>query len=323
MRLLQVSLLSVLLLWTASAFAVETDSRMMVELHAADVPADEAPNLLSDIPGMAKIAIAKLWDRLVPQARRADMKDTDAMALLQRAVPTGDGGLMLVFSHDRVAQYLQAQGIAFPAQAPHFDLVVHLTNPAGMAMPQSAALLMDYAKQQAARWGYVIDPHGDPLDLSWRWLDPQQVSLSVHGNPRLADSQEIRTLAAGDPMPQIQAWMDDVMLKARDAYAAPPATQPAAVQPTPPPAPTATAETGPQTLELTISGKATLAEQVLFEQALASDPHVASLQLSHVDANSRQYLLRLRRGGEGWLPAWFASRGMQATPTVEGWLAHE
>ena len=40
MRLLQVSLLSALLLWTACAFAVETDSRMMVELHAADVPAD-------------------------------------------------------------------------------------------------------------------------------------------------------------------------------------------------------------------------------------------------------------------------------------------
>jgi hypothetical protein len=295
---------------------------MMVELHAADVPTDQAANLQTDIPGMAKIAIDKLWDRLVPQARRADMKDADAMALLQRAVATGDGGLMLVFSHDRVAQYLQAQGIAYPAEAPHFDLVVHLTNPAGMAMPQSEALLMDYARQNAAREGYAIDAHGDPLDLSWRWQDPQQVALNVTGNPHLPASQEIRTLAPGDPMPQIQAWMDDVMIKARDAYAAAPA-KPAAS--TPPMTPSAAVAAGsePQTLELIVSGADTLAEQVLFEQALASDPHVAVLRLSRVDANSRQYLLRLRQGGEGWLPAWFASHGMQATPTVEGWLAHE
>lgn len=320
-RLLQASLLSLLLLWTVSAFAVETDGRMMIELHAADVPADQAPNLQTDIPGMAKLAIAQLWDRLVPQAQRVGMKDTDAMALLQRAVPTGDGGLMLVFSHDRVAQYLQSQGIAYPAQAPHFNLVVHLTNPAGMAMPQSEALLMDYAKQNAERWGYVIDAHGDALDLSWRWLDPQQVSLNVTGNPRLADMQEIRTLAPGDPMPQIQAWMDDVMLKARDAYTASPANPAAG---TPPVTPSAAVAVGsaPQTLELIVSGSVTLAEQVLFEQALASDPHVVSLQLNRVDADSRQYLLHLRQGGEGWLPAWFASHGMQATPTVEGWLAH-
>ncbi len=322
MRLLQASLLSLLLLWTVSAFAVETDSRMMVELHTADVPADQAPNLQTDIPGMAKLAIARLWDRLVPQVRRVGMQDTDAMALLQRAVPTGDGGLMLVFSHDRVAQYLQSQGIVYPAEAPHFNLVVHLTNPAGMAMPQSEALLMDYAKQNAEHWGYVIDTHGDPLDLSWRWLDPQQVSLNVTGNPRLADTQEIRSLAPGDPMPQIQAWMDDVMLKVRDAYATPPAGPAASTPPVTPPAPVA-AGAAPQTLELIVSGPITLAEQVLFEQALASDPHVASLQLSRVNADSRQYLLHLHQGGEGWLPAWFASHGMQATPTVEGWLAHE
>jgi hypothetical protein len=322
MRLPQALLLSLLLLWTASAFAVETDNRMMVELHAADVPADQAPNLQSDIPGMAKIAIDKLWDRLVPQPRRADMKDTDAMALLQRAVPTSDGGLMLVFSHDRVAQYLQAQDIVYPATAPHFDLAVHLTNPAGMTMPQSEALLMDYAQQNAAREGYAIDAHGDPLDLSWRWQNSQQVALNVTGNPHLPASQEIRTLAPGDPMPQIQAWMDDVMLKARDAYAAPPAKPAASALPTTPPADEA-AGSAPQTLELIVSGTATLAEQVLFEQALTSDPHVAALQLSRVNADSRQYLLHLRQGGEGWLPAWFASHGMQATPTVEGWLAHE
>lgn len=322
MRLLQVFLLSLLLVWTGAAFAVETDNRMMVELHASDVPADQAPNLQTDIPGMAKLALAMLWDRLVPQAQRAGMKDTDAMALLQRAVPTGDGGLMLVFSHARVTQYLQSQGITYPAEAPHFNLTVHLTNPAGMPMPQSEALLMDYAKQNAERWGYVIDVHGDPLDLSWRWQDPQQVSLSITGNPRLANAQEIRSLAAGDPMPQIQAWMNDVMLKARDAYAATPAVPAtAAAQPVAAPAADA-AGSAPQTLELIVSGSATLAEQVLFEQALAGDPHVASLQLSRVGADSRQYLLHLRQGGEGWLPAWFASHGMQATPTVEGWIAH-
>lgn len=324
MRLALRGLLPLLLILSSVvvAHAAGTDSRMVVELHAADVPPDQAQNLLTDIPDMAKLAIARVWDRLVPPARRADVDGADPMALLQRAVPTGDGGLMLVFGPERVAQYLQSLGITYPEQPPSFHLQIHLVNPSGVAMPQSEALLMDYAQQNASRWGYVLDDHGDSLELDWRWLSDLQVSLTVHGNAHVPDSQEIRFLAAGDPMPQIQAWLDEVMLKARDAYAVQAAAPPAASTATPPPEAAASAPpTGPLTLVLTVNQPASLADQVLFEQALASDPHVASLLLSQVTDGSRQYLLTLRQPGEGWLSAWFASRGLHAEPTAEGWLA--
>jgi hypothetical protein len=312
-----------LLLCMSPAFAMgATDDRMVVELHAADVPPDQAQNLLTDIPGMAKLAIAQVWDRLVPQTRRADVNAADAMALLQRAAPDGSDGLMLVFSHDRVVQYLQSLGITYPEQAPNFHLGIHMINPSGVPMTQSESLLMDYARQNASHWGYVLDDQGDPLELDWRWLDDRQVSLTVRGNPHFPETQEIRSMAPGDPMPQIQAWLDDTLLKARDAYDVQPvASAPAPT--TPPPVESAVpgTEPAPMTLVLTVAQPASLADQALFEQALASDPHVASLQLSKVDATSRQYLLRLRQPGEDWLSTWLASRGMKATSTAEGWLA--
>jgi hypothetical protein len=324
MRLLLRGLfLPLMLLCLSPALAMGMDDRMVVELHAADVPPDQAQNLLTDIPDMAKLAISQVWDRLVPQTRRADVNGADAMALLQRAVPTGSDGLMLVFSPDRVAQYLQSVGITYPEQAPHFHLQMHLVNPAGVAMPQSESLLMDYARQNASHWGYVIDDKGDPLELSWRWLSDSQVSLTVHGNAHVPDSQDIRFMAAGDPMPQIQAWLDEVMLKARDDYAARPAAPTPASASAAPPAESAVPASAmaPLSLMLTVDQPESLADQVLLEQALAADPHVASLQLSQVNADSRQYLLKLRQPGEDWLAPWFASRGMHATPSAEGWLA--
>jgi hypothetical protein len=313
--------LILLLICMSPAFAMgATDNRMVVELHAADVPPDQAQNLLTDIPGMAKLAIAQVWDRLVPQTRRADVNAADAMALLQRAVPDGSDALMLEFSHDRVVQYLQSLGIAYPEQAPHFHLTIHMINPAGVPMTQSESLLMDYARQNASHWGYVLDDQGDPLELVWSWLDDRQVSLTVRGNPHFPATQEIRTMAPGDPMPQIQAWLDDTLLKARDAYDAQPIA--AAPAPTaPPPIESAVPGTAPMALVLTVAQPASLADQVLFEQALASDPHVDSLQLSRVDATSRQYILHLRQPGEDWLSTWLANRGMKVTQTAEGWLA--
>jgi hypothetical protein len=313
--------LSLILLCLSPALAMGMDQRMVVDLHAADVPPDQAQNLLTDIPDMAKLAIAQVWDRLVPQTRRADVNGADAMALLQRAVPTSSDELMLVFNPDRVAQYLQSLGITYPEQAPHFHLQLHLINPSGVAMPQSESMLMDYARQNAAHWGYVLDDKGDPLELDWRWMNDRQVTLTVHGNAHVPDSQDNRFMAAGDPMPQIQAWLDEVMLSARDDYAVRTAATPSA--PTTPPAESAVPATStmPLTLVLTVDQPESLADQVLLEQALAADPHVASLQLSQVNADNRQYLLKLRQPGEDWLAPWFASRGMHATPTAEGWLA--
>lgn len=322
-RMLMRSLgLTLMLLCLSPGMAMAMDQRMVVELHAADVPADQAQKLLTDIPDMAKLAIAKVWDRLVPQARRDDVNGVNAMALLQRAVPIGSDGLMLVFSPERVAQYLQSLGITYPEQPPHFHLQLSLINPSGVAMPQSESMLMDYAKQNASNWGYVLDDKGDPLALDWRWMNDRQVTLSVHGNAHVPDSQDNRFMAAGDPMPQIQAWLDEVMLKARDAYAVRPVA-PSATATAAPPAESAVAASAnvPLMFELTVAQPASLADQVLLEQALAADPHVASLQLSQVDADSRQYLVKLRQPGENWLAPWFASRGMHATPTAEGWLA--
>lgn len=302
--------------------ADQADSRMDVELHAADVPPKLAKNILTDIPGMAKLGILELWNRLVPQDRVADVHGADAMALLQRAVPMDDGGLKLVFNHDRVTQYLNSLGITYPAEPPHFNLQITMINPAGVSMPQSEAALLKYSSQNATKWGYVIDDKGDPLDLSWRWLTDKQVSLTIEGNPRLTAMQSIRFMASGDPMPQIEAWLDEVMLDARDAYDVQPTTTPANARNVPPPSANLPVSGATSlVLVLTVVQPATLAEQIVFEQALSGDTHVESLQLSRVDANSRQYLLHLRHPGADWLPAWFASHGMQATLTNGGWIA--
>jgi len=76
-----------------------------------------------------------------------------------------------------------------------------------------------------------------------------------------------------------------------------------------------------QTGLLTIQRQASLPEQVLFEDELAHDPRVLSLTLRQVNRGSQQYRLQLKSPDGQWLMAWFNSRGMVLTQSVDGWVA--
>ncbi len=79
--------------------------------------------------------------------------------------------------------------------------------------------------------------------------------------------------------------------------------------------------TGAQTALLTVIRQASLPEQVLFEEDLLHDPHVLSLTLQQVNRDRQQYRLQLRSADDQWLRAWFRSRGMTLTPSLDGWVA--
>jgi len=76
-----------------------------------------------------------------------------------------------------------------------------------------------------------------------------------------------------------------------------------------------------QTGLLTVRHSASLPQQVLFEDELARDPRVLSLTLRQVNRESQQYRLQLKTPNDQWLMAWFNSRGMMLTQSVDGWVA--
>lgn len=309
------------------------DMRLQVEV----VPDEENGSvqaLRTDVKKAVELALPVLWDRLIPVHARHDMpEDAQGLGLLLRASPTADG-MNITFNRSRVWQYLKKRNVPFIDAPPAFNVIVHMYNLAGIAMPQSAALLAGYAREEAARWGYEVREDAPALVLNWRWQDQQQVSLSVRGNSRLPEFAETRMLEAGDPLPQMQAWLLEVMLKARDAYASDAMIADSAAVATAGGAPDAGgAGVATGTLPgvsvpmsglermLTINRHATLPEQVLFEDALRRHPRVAALVPYLLSNNVQQYRLVLKSADDRWLIEWFARNGMQLSPRPDGWLA--
>jgi len=305
------------------------DTRLQVEV----VPDEEngsAQALRTDVRKAVDLALPVLWDRLIPVHARHDMPaDAQGLGLLLRASPTAEG-MHITFNHGRVRQYLESRNIPFIETPPAFNVIVHMYNLAGIAMPQSAALLADYAREEAVRWGYEVREEAPALVLNWRWLDQQQVSLSVRGNSRLPEFVETRILEAGDPLPQMQAWLLEVMLKARDAYASDAMIAAVAAEGATGVATAGAAEGAspgmpapPAGLErmLTINRHATLPEQVLFEDALRRHPRVAALVPYLLSNHVQQYRLMLKSADDRWLIEWFARNGLQLSPRPDGWLA--
>lgn len=71
---------------------------------------------------------------------------------------------------------------------------------------------------------------------------------------------------------------------------------------------------------LSIERQASLPEQVMFEDDLRRNPHVAGLSLKQVNKQGRQYRLALKSPDDQWLSAWFKRRGMTLTASADGWL---
>ena len=325
---LRVAILLTLLMASGIAVAVE-DQRMQVFVSAGEASGD-LRKLHTDIQYAAKLALPRLWDRIVTQQGRSAVKgDVNPVRFLQRATPT-DEGVIVTFSKKRALAYLEALELPAIGDEPAFSLEVQLYNPAGQEMRQSASMLQAYARGTASDWGVDLGGYGASLVLQWNWLDQQQVNLTVRGTSSLGEYSEIRRLGAGDPVPQLGAWLVEVLLRARDATVAP-VQEPVTVVPgdlnTPDlsgqPAMDSIPETGAQEkhLLLTLERQASLAEQVLFEEELSRDPRVLGLLLHRVNREVQQYSLHLNGADDQWLVEWFRLRGMALTPVVDGWVA--
>lgn len=297
---------------------------MQVFVAAGEEP-ENLRRLHSDIGYAVKLALPRLWDRLVPQRfRDAVDGSVDAMEFLQRATP-GDTGVTITFSAKRALAYLASRNLPVIDEEPSLNLEIQLYNQSGQAMTQSASLLRMHAADAAADWGIALQNYAPSLILQWRWLDPERVNLIARGTSRLGEFSETRRLEAGDPVSQLQEWLVEVLLHARDARAlsvAAAADGPDAVetqwQAALPADPGGVPE---RRLLLTVERQASLAEQVLFEDDLGRDPHVTGLLLQLVDRDRRQYRLHVQGVDDRWLVEWFGQRGMELTAVAEGWVA--
>ncbi|HKJ83989.1 MAG TPA: hypothetical protein VJ961_08245 [Mariprofundaceae bacterium] len=301
------------LLFMPLAATAATDMRMQVH-----VPKQEGESGQSDLTDLAKRALPVLWDRLIPQAERAKADALPAsVGLLSRIVP-GDDGALVEFNRQAVFQTLRDAGIDYLASSPQLSLVIHVANSSGTGMPQSETLLRQYAESIAPRWGIELAKTAPSLVLSWRWVDDTRVMFSARGNSRLQEFTETRTLpAGGDPLESLKAWLQQVLLKARDAYVQTAATGAVSQGAMP-------AGDG-QMVWITVTDHAmSLSEQVTLEDALHHDPRVKALIPYSYSREKIRYRLRLTTANGDWLSDWFSQRGFSAEAMSDGggWLIH-
>ncbi|MBN4076932.1 hypothetical protein JYT48_01525 [Mariprofundus ferrooxydans] len=338
----------VVLCLLAAQPAVAADTRMQVNVVAATEHV-EVRWLHANVRKAANLALPQLWARIIPKSsQRLIPKRVKAIRFLEKASPTKTG-VRISFNAKRVMLYLKKNNLPYIAQPPALNIVIQLYNQAGRPMRQSANALLGDAARMAVPLGYRLDDQGASLVLLWRWLDNKQVSLSLRGNSKLNEFSETRRLSGVDPLKQLKPWLHDVLLQARDAYAEaePTQTKPLisksiatgsiSAQMAPQVAPqlaspalqtggpalmTQPALTKPAVeLKLSVQRPASLADQVLFEQALQHDPRILNLSLLQADQEGQQYRLQLKGSDDQWLTLWFARRGMALTPTIEGWVA--
>lgn len=263
-----------------------------------------------DLQGAIEQAAATMWDRILPQQARGKVEAAAAASLLMRAVP-GDNSFEIEFQPARVWQYIDAQQLPAIRQEPAFNLQLHMQNEYGMPMQGSETTLRQQAEEISRHWGIILREKAPLLELNWQWLGSDQVQLNVRGNSRFPEQSETRTVPASDAMQEMQNWLQEVLLKARDAYAEQKTDES--------PANAAPRAIGSEML-IHISRPSTLPEQVLFEDALRNDHRVLLLQPHVLSGEEREYILRLETTDDSWLPSWFSRHGMTATATPYGWL---
>jgi hypothetical protein len=328
-------LLLILIFSTAQALAT-ADARMMVDVVANDKNGNHLKELHTNIQHSVKLALPTLWNRIVPRkARNSIPKKVNALLFMQRASPT-ENGIIITFHDKRVMKYLKSNGLPYIEQEPAWNLSILLSNAAGKPMAQSASSLHAYADRTAIYWGYKLDESRDSLTLQWQWLDQRQVKLTVRGTSRLGEFSETRRLANGDPFPQLERWLTEILLKARDAHAQPLEEAAAPVPDDIPAFIVGSAQLEAQSTEfsehplpdpqdsyllLSIERQASLPEQVLFEDDLKHDPRIINLTVQQVNKYMQQYRLQLKNSDGQWLVEWFGQRGLKLSQTKEGWVA--
>ena len=260
---------------------------------------------------LLKQALPILWDRIVPVAQRplaAALGSDNRM--VARIVP-GREVTVVEFQGERVFAALREAHIAAIVTLPRFHLLLSVRNGAGQEMLQTSQRLEEEAVRLAPSHGIELSDDGAGLVLAWRWLDAQHAELSVRGQSRLAEFIEIREITDADSLPALKAWLDEVLLKARDAYAYD-AQALSSIQDG--------AEGGMNefAIELVVQRAGSLLEQVALEESLAHDPRVRNLVPVQLSQGVQHYRVQLEGGDTSWLGEWFARRGYRMDRLADG-----
>jgi hypothetical protein len=284
----------------------DSDPRMVVEISA-----DEQGKIPA-VQDAIQLALPVLWDRIILQSSRSSLSDSmKAMPFLLRVVPHTNG-MQVTFNPERVWQYLDQHQIAYLKVAPHLNFEFGMVNRSGDSMPKTVDALRQHAQSVASKWGIQLDPASPLIVANWHWLDASQLYLNVQSDTALAQLSETRKMNAGDPLAQLQAWVEELLLKAREGT----------VETSAPETPIDMVQQadGVYSMILTISQQATLPAQVVMEDALRQDAHVKAVIPRFLSSDTRQYRILLTGMDDSWVEAWFRHRGMQATPSPDGWL---
>jgi len=301
----------VLLLSPSLAWAQETDSRLTVLLVGEEGLQDS-----SDADLFLKRALPILWDRIIPVEQRSRAKGLPANSRLVARIVPGREETVVEFHGERVFEMLRAKQIPAIVTPPRFHLQISVQNNYGHEMQQTSILLDEEAERLAPEHGIQLNDNGAGLVLAWRWLDALQVELSVRGQSRLGEFVETREISDADSFPVLKVWLEDVLLRARDAYA----YDAQSLSNIP-------AEGGTQPfdgygIELVVQRGSNLLGQVALEESLAHDPRVRQvlpLSLSH---GEQRYRVKLEGSDTSWLGEWFDRRGYRIDRLADGsWVA--
>lgn len=309
-------LLLLLLLFAPQLATADDDPRMHIELLADENTSIE--QLHSNISKATERALPILWNRIIVQGGQGLIPSgVKAIQFLQRATPS-EGGVIISFDQHRVLDFLKMNSIPHISAMPKWHFSLKLSNSFGTAMAESAAMLEESARSEAEAWGYRLDGGHESLLLYWQWLDDGQIAFSARGTSKLGEYSETRAAILGeDPFVQLKPWLSAVLLKARDAYRSNPEELVAEDS-----AP-ASSDAQPVNRELVVSmkGRSSLPEQVLFEDELRRDPRILKLLLKEISRDSQQYHITLKESDDQWLLHWFSQRGLSLTPSIDGWVA--
>jgi len=297
--------LCLLMLLGASVAQAQEDPRFHITLNFEK---GVAPAL----PEQVKQALPTLWDRvLTQQARGSIPKNIKAMPLLLRIQPQQDGSI-IEFNASRVWARLEQDHISHIRKMPTFNLQLTMLNAFGSRMTSSESDLQAYAQQQSKILGIGLQTTAPLLAIRIQWLDDRQVQVSVQGQSRLEEFSKSLRLEAENPFLQIEKWLVNTLIQARDAYQWK-AKAVIEVNDT-------NAQESIPSLQLFIQHDATLSEQIALETALQDDSRVQSVTPAYLNHASQVYRIQLKQADDSWLMDWFAKRGMHASMNEQGWL---
>ncbi|MDQ6954676.1 MAG: hypothetical protein Q9M20_04460 [Mariprofundaceae bacterium] len=268
--------------------------------------------IVPPLPEQVVQALPILWDRIITQQARASMpKNIKPMALLRRIQPQQQGSV-IEFNAARVWARLEKDHIPHIRSITAFNLKLEMSNAFGSRMTSSERDLLAFIQQKSSGLGIQTQLSAPLLAIRVQWLGDTQVQVSVRGQSRLEEFSERRVLQAGNPFLQIETWLIQILMRARDAYQWKPE---AVLSPS-----QQAALAGSPSLQLLIKQQATLSEQITLETALQADTRVQSVTPTYLNHYSQAYRIQLKQIDDRWLLDWFAKRGMHAARHEQGWL---